>query len=131
MDEQPRCVLVIDDESSIRALICHILEHGGYRVLEASGGRSALALLHDGATVHSIVTDLEMDNGSGGWFLSQIAYDFPRLLARTLVISGDPGGAGAAHLGVRWGCPVLAKPFRAAELVAALREIGGGTPDAG
>jgi CheY-like chemotaxis protein len=119
---RPR-VLVVDDDAMLRALMERQLESGGYEVTVAASGRQGLALLHDGARVDAVVTDLRMDEGSGGWFLAHLGYDFPELLARTLVISGDAQGAGAAHIRARWHCPVLAKPFTAAELVATLDRI--------
>jgi CheY-like chemotaxis protein len=117
-------VLVVDDEPSLRMLLHRLLDRGGFAVREAVSGRNALAMLHEGLAVDCIVTDLRMDDGSGGWFLAHLAYEFPRLLARTLVISGDAGGAGAAHIRARWQCPVLAKPFTGEQLVAALEQMG-------
>jgi CheY-like chemotaxis protein len=117
-------VLVVDDDPTIRGLVRRVLEHEGHAVREAPSGRGALALLQEGAPVEAVVTDLKMGDGSGGWFLAHLAYEFPALLPRTLVISGDPGGAGTAHVVARWRCPVLAKPFTASQLVAAISGLG-------
>jgi hypothetical protein len=64
-----------------------------------------------------------MSDGSGGWLLAQLGYEFPALLTRTLLISGDSGGAAAAHVAARWRCPMLAKPFGPTDLVGAIRRI--------
>ena len=120
---------MVDDDASIRALLHRVLVGAGYEVLEAASGRSALAVLHEGAAMRFIVTDLTMEHGSGGWFLAQLAYEFPELLRRTLVISGDAEGAAAAHLAARWRCPVLAKPFSVAQLVDTLHGMEAGSPD--
>jgi DNA-binding NtrC family response regulator len=121
-----RRVLVVDDDPALRSLLHRLLDRGGFEVHEAVSGRNALALLHARPEVECIVTDLRMDDGSGGWFLAQVAYDFPQLLSRTLVISGDAGGAGAAHIRARWQCPVLAKPFTAEQLIETLDRMGVG-----
>jgi ActR/RegA family two-component response regulator len=68
-----------------------------------------------------LVTDLKMADGSGGWLVSQVAYEFPALLARTVVITGAASSASAAHVAARWRCPVVAKPFSGDELVGALK----------
>jgi CheY-like chemotaxis protein len=86
-------------------------------------GRDALDRLREGIAVQLLVTDLKMKDGSGGWLLAQIAYEFPALLPRALVISGDAGSTAAAHVAARWRCAVLPKPFGAAELIDAVQEL--------
>jgi DNA-binding NtrC family response regulator len=116
-------VLVIDDDASMRAAVRRFLEREGYRVVESTSGRDALERLRDGIDVRLIVTDLKMKDGSGGWLLAQLGYEFPALLGRTLVMSGDAGSAAAAHIVVRWRCALLPKPFGAAELIDALQAL--------
>jgi DNA-binding NtrC family response regulator len=122
----PACrpaVLVIDDDASLRAAVRRFLEREGYAVVESRSGRDALARLREGIGVRLIVTDLKMTDGSGGWLLAQLGYEFPALLAHTLVVSGDAGSAAAAHVVARWRCALLPKPFGAAELIDALQEL--------
>jgi two-component system, chemotaxis family, chemotaxis protein CheY len=118
-------VLVADDDETMRAMARHLLEEDGYEVVEAGSGRDALGQLRRGPLPDYLVTDLKMADGSGGWLVSQVAYEFPVLLARTVVITGAASGASAAHVAARWRCPVVAKPFTGAELVSALRGRGG------
>jgi CheY-like chemotaxis protein len=122
---QSPTVLVIDDDAPLRATIRRSLETGGFQVLEASSGRHALAQLREGPRVDLVVTDLRMEDGSGGWLLGQIAYEHPELLGCTVVMAGDAGGAGAAHVASRWRCPVLGKPFSREQLVGTLRALVG------
>jgi DNA-binding NtrC family response regulator len=123
LPEPPPAVLVIDDDASMRAAVRRFLEREGYDVAESASGREALARLRDGASVQLLITDLKMKDGSGGWLLAQIGYEFPALLPRTLVMSGDATGAAAAHVVARWCCPILPKPFGAAALLDALQEL--------
>lgn len=116
-------VLVIDDDAAMRAAVRRFLEREGYRVEESTSGREALTQLREGVSVRLVVTDLKMKDGSGGWLLAQLGYEFPTLLRRTLVVSGDADGAAAAHVVARWRCPILPKPFGAAELIDALQEL--------
>jgi CheY-like chemotaxis protein len=119
----PSAVLVIDDDAAMRAAVRRFLEREGYDVTESTSGREALTRLRDGAVVQLVITDLKMKDGSGGWLLAQLGYEFPALLSRTLVMSGDAGGAAAAHVVARWRCPILPKPFGAAALIDALQEL--------
>jgi CheY-like chemotaxis protein len=126
----PLTVLVSEDDPAIRKTVRRMLEGAGYEVREATSGRDALARLREGRAIHFLVTDLKMDDGSGGWLLAQLAYEFPALLPRTLIISGDATSTSAAHLVTRWRCPVLAKPFNAATLVRLLQSLSGEEPRA-
>jgi CheY-like chemotaxis protein len=58
------CVLVIDDEPSVRRVIGRELRALGYRALEASSARQGLAAL-ESESVDAIVTDLSMPDMSG------------------------------------------------------------------
>lgn len=117
-------VLVVDDDLTMRVLVRRMLEDAGYQVTEAESGRDALIRLRSSTIPHYLVTDLKMADGSGGWLVSQVGYEFPSLLPRTVVITGDAGGAAAAHVAARWRCPVLAKPITGSALLDALRRVG-------
>jgi len=91
-----RLVLVVDDDATRRAMARHVLEEDDYEVIEAEGGREALAKLRGGPLPDLLVTDLKMADGSGGWLVSQVGYEFPALVARTVVITGAASGAAGA-----------------------------------
>jgi two-component system chemotaxis response regulator CheY len=122
-------VLVVDDDLTIRMLVRRMLEGAGYQVTEASSGRDALIRLRSAALPHYLVTDLKMADGSGGWLVSQVGYEFPALLSRTVVMTGDATGAAAAHVAARWHCPVLGKPLTGPALLDALRRAGEASSD--
>lgn len=117
--------LVVDDDPPMRAMARHVLEKLGYDVREADGGREAMETLRRGPLPDLLVTDLKMADGSGGWLVSQVGYEFPALVARTVVITGAASGAAAAHVAARWQCPVVAKPFTDADLAEAIAGLGG------
>jgi CheY-like chemotaxis protein len=121
-------ILVVDDDLMTRVLVRRMLEEAGYQVTEAASGRDALVRLR-AALPHYLVTDLKMADGSGGWLVSQVGYEFPALLPRTVVITGDATGAAAAHVSARWRCPVVAKPITGPALLDALRQAGDATAD--
>lgn len=119
---KPR-VLVVDDDATMRAMARHMLDEAGYEIAEAESGREALASLRRGPLPDYLVTDLKMADGSGGWLVSQVGYEFPALVARTVVITGAAASAVAAHVTARWQCPMVAKPFTGAELVGAIAAL--------
>lgn len=116
-------VLVIDDDGALRTVMRRSLESGGYQVIEATSGRHALATLREGHAVDLVVTDLKMEDGSGGWLLAQLAYEHPELVGCTVVMAGDTEDVGAAHVASRWRCPVLEKPFSCEQLVDAVTAL--------
>ncbi|HXH71885.1 MAG TPA: response regulator [Mariprofundaceae bacterium] len=63
-----KTVLVVEDSTSSRDITSHFLQQGGFRVLEAEDGKSALALLKN-RHVDLILTDIMMPN-MDGWQLS-------------------------------------------------------------
>jgi EAL domain-containing protein (putative c-di-GMP-specific phosphodiesterase class I) len=58
------CVLVVDDEPGVRRALARQLRSLGYRALEASSGRQALAVLA-AERVHVVFTDLSMPDMDG------------------------------------------------------------------
>jgi len=118
-----RSVLVVDDEEAVRQSIRRFLERVGYEVREAWSGRSALAQITVGSPPELVITDLRMSDGSGYWFLEQLAEDFPDLLRRTVVVTGDTEHAEVSRLSRVTGCPVVRKPVELPDLLELLDEV--------
>jgi PAS domain S-box-containing protein len=118
-----RSILVVDDEDAIRSGVRRFLEKVGYDVREAWSGRSALAQITTGQPPEMVVTDLKMSDGSGYWFLDQLARDFPHLVERTVILTGDTEHAEVSRLARRTGCPILRKPLELPHLLETLDRI--------
>ncbi len=58
-------VLVVEDNDDVRNLTTRTLSQVGYRVLEASGGQQALALIADGQVIDLVVADVVMPQMNG------------------------------------------------------------------
>lgn len=67
-----KTILVVDDSSSLRALVKLSLSRAGYAVLEAGDGKEALATLDKGAKVNLIVSDVNMPTMDGITFVTQV-----------------------------------------------------------
>lgn len=118
-----RTLLLVEDEATIREVLATCAREAGYRVLEASDGASALAVLHDrpDQSVDLIVTDVGLPGGMNGrQFAGRARASRPavRILFITgyaeSVISTEPLGA-RMHL--------MVKPFELSAFLARLAEI--------
>lgn len=118
-----RSILVVDDDEAIRATLRAFLEKVGFEVREAWSGRSALAQLTTGRRPELVLTDLRMDDGSGYWFLNALKKDFPELVARTIIITGDTRVEAATELARETGCPLIRKPFELPRLLDTIDEV--------
>lgn len=59
-------ILVVEDEDSLRAMICKMLRHNGYKTLEAPNGEEALYISRQyKETIHIILTDVVMPGMNG------------------------------------------------------------------
>jgi CheY-like chemotaxis protein len=105
-------VLLIDDEELVRAGTAEMLRDLGHTVHEAKGGAEALAKLAGGLKVDAVVTDYMMPRMNGAEVAERLNALNPDL--PVLIISGYAG----SDLELQH--PQLAKPFRQADLAAAL-----------
>ncbi len=109
-DGQGRTVLVVDDEPSVRMLICDVLNDLGYTVIEAEDGRGGLEILRSGRRVDLLISDVGLPGGMNG---RQMA-DAGRVLRPGLKVLFITGYAETAALGdgnLGGGMQVLTKPF--------------------
>ena len=123
-------VLVVDDESAVRAIAARSLEHGGFRVLQASDGASALELVDRHGPPQVVLTDLMMPGVGGAELARRLKERWPAL--PIIFMSGysaeELHRQGAVGLEVE----VIQKPFTPGGLVqsvaAALSWVDAGVP---
>jgi len=116
-------VLIVDDDDTMRGVMRRMLLKAGYQVSEASSGASALERITTSRPPEFILTDLQMPEGSGYWLLDRLAKDFPQLLRRTVIVTGEPSSAAVERIARATGCPLVRKPFDFQTLVGALQEV--------
>jgi CheY-like chemotaxis protein len=105
-------VLLVDDEPLVRASTAEMLTELGYEVLQAGSGREALQKL-EGHAVELVVSDHLMPGLTGTELAHVIRDCWPGM--PVLIISGY-----AELEGVSPDIPRLSKPFRQADLAAAI-----------
>ncbi len=71
-----RRILVADDEEGVRRLIVRVLEHQGYRVIEAVNGQAAWDCLIE-EPVDLLITDLRMPDLDGQELLNRSRTLYP------------------------------------------------------
>ena len=111
-------VLLVDDEELVRSGVAEMLREIGHRVTVAGGGAEALNRLAAGAVIDAVVTDYKMPGIDGAELARRISAMRPGL--PVLLVTGYTGSADNAP-----DLPRLDKPFRRAELAAALERLTG------
>ena len=111
-------ILVVDDDEQVLATTADLVSSLGYRVLTASDGPAALALIEGGTEIDLLLTDYVMPNGMLGDELGRRAHDL-RERIKVLLLSGyamTAPGEEPEEL------PLLRKPYRQDDLARAIRE---------
>jgi signal transduction histidine kinase len=125
-------ILVVEDEASVRRLICSALGGSGHRLLEAANGAEALSVAASfPGRIDLVVSDVVMPVMDGAEMAARLRRYRPEL--RVLFVSGYPqtdgarsregegeGGRRAGRIELPPNAVLLAKPFRARDLIAAV-----------
>jgi len=131
-----RRVLLVEDESAIRALVRRVLDRAGYDVLEAPHGAAALEIVRTGTPLDLLLTDAAMPELSGVELARETAAlrpDLPIVLMSGYAeLSGVSVGPGGAISGVGTPMTFIEKPFTMDRLLAVVaRALGGRAQPAG
>jgi two-component system cell cycle sensor histidine kinase/response regulator CckA len=118
-DAQSRCLLVVDDEESVREVISDILECAGYRVLLAADGREALDLYAAHAReIDGVLLDMTMPRMNGVECFRALRQDHPG--ARVLLMSGYNEQDATGRFDSAGLAGFVQKPFAARTLLGTL-----------
>lgn len=108
-------VLIVDDDSDVRAVIADILEDSGCQVTSVTGGQPMRAALESGAPFAAVVLDTLMPGEKS----ASLALYAKELGLPVVMISGSPDAIKFAY---EHGLQLLAKPFDSRTLSAALEQ---------
>ncbi len=114
-----RRILVVDDEDSIRDVMCSILTQSGFACQPVTSGQDALEILRNADGVSIVLSDLIMEGMDGLTLLSRMQQDHPDIPVVMVTAVHDISIALAA---IRNGAyDYLLKPFEKEQLLAMVR----------
>jgi two-component system response regulator FlrC len=116
----PQLVMVIDDDSEMRAVLRDLLTREGFRVHEEAGGEHAIPSL-EGLQPDVVVVDKEMPGANGLDLVSYIGRRHPGV--PVILVTAFGGAATHTEAMRRGAAGYLEKPFRVAQLVDMLRHV--------
>jgi putative nucleotidyltransferase with HDIG domain len=112
-------ILVVDDEETIREIVCSMLTACNYQCRQAASGLEALALLESGEEFELMLSDLMMAGLDGNGLLEKTKERFPDMPVVMVTAVHDISVALAA---IRNGAyDYLLKPFEREQLLATVR----------
>jgi len=114
-------ILVVEDETALAAAVIDSLRESGYVVEHAADGEQAL-LRVQARSFDLVICDLKMPRLDGKAFFRTLSTTSPKLAKRVIFVTGDVAGTDAEKFLEESGCRWLAKPFRLAELLRAVKE---------
>jgi CheY-like chemotaxis protein len=111
-------VLVVDDEADVRCLLKRILLCHGFTVVEAHDGLTALYKVRQmRGNISALVTEIDMDGLNGIILARCVASEFPAIPILFVSSAAPESAQDVPH------SAFLAKPFKMAKLVEAVRRV--------
>jgi CheY-like chemotaxis protein len=117
-------ILVVDDDPSIRRLVCAVLLRAGYSTDEAKNGDEAIAKLRE-SQYAAVVLDLMMPVRSGYEVIDFVSAGMPAMLPSVIVMTAAARTRIKEPLGASGVGRVLFKPFDINELLRLVQECAG------
>lgn len=114
----PKCVLVVEDDDAVREVLDQLLRTGGWEPILADSAAEGEQLFHRHRDrVGLVLTDIVMPGRNGYWLAARI-----RAACPNVPIVAVSGYREVAEHAVDYFLRFLPKPFRPADLLAAVRE---------
>jgi len=114
-------VLVVEDEAHLASAVVDALTDAGYVVEHARDGGEATERVQ-AQPFDAVICDLKMPRVDGKAFYKLLEANVPDLSKRVIFVTGDVAGTDAEKFLEESGCRWLAKPFRLADLLRAVRD---------
>lgn len=118
MSEEPKKIMVVDDEPDIVEFMTDLLEEQGYKVASAQDGLKAMEVF-DEFHPDLILLDIQMPNETGVGFYRKLFRKHETENLPIFVISGMPGRRWSINNRV----PVFDKPIDEAKLLEEIKRV--------
>ena len=116
-------ILLVDDEPAIRRIAVRVLQRAGFRCLDAADGQDAFKLWQDNRdAVALVITDVMMPR-QNGWDLVLAVRGAGSKVP--FVVTSGYDASDVVPPGLSEGVMVVGKPWEAAQLVAAVKQMIG------
>jgi len=115
-------ILVVEDETPVRELVCNLLEAHGYKILQAESGVKALEVWSQSKDrVDLVLTDLVMPDRMNGRELAERLWsERPKL--KVIFTSGYSADVVGKDFVLRGGLNYLQKPYHPQQLAVTVRD---------
>lgn len=115
-------ILLVEDDSSLRAMVSYLLRWQGYQVLEAPDPATAQTLATNFSDpIHLLLTDVNLPQTNGYELARRLLAVRP--ISAVLFVSGEGGGDTTADQTLSVTQGFLLKPFGPQALTAKIREL--------
>jgi two-component system CheB/CheR fusion protein len=113
-------VLLVEEDTLVRSLLCRVLQRAGYQVIEAGGGDEAQRLTSSWqGPIHVLLTEFSSPRVDGCRLAEKISALRPNIVVLYTSSQPDEIRAGGPDAGMH----VIRKPFAAGVLMRRLREV--------
>jgi PAS domain S-box-containing protein len=119
--EHGEVVLVVEDETAVRALVVDVLQELGYHALEAVDGPSGLKLLQSNRRIDLLITDIGLPGLNGRQLADAARERRPDL--KVLFMTGYAENATIANGFLDPGMEMMTKPFAIEMMATRIRAI--------
>ena len=118
--EEPRVILVVDDNQLVAMTLSDVLREAGFAVLTVHSAQEAVMLIEQAEELAAIITDIRLEAGTDGWQVAERAREVHPDIP-VVYITGH-----GAHLHESCGVPdsrMLQKPFAGRQILDAVSAL--------
>jgi two-component system cell cycle sensor histidine kinase/response regulator CckA len=115
-------LLLVEDETPVRAFATRALKNKGYTVLEADCAEAGLEIMREhGSKIDLIITDVIMPGMNGPTMVEKISENYPDI--KVIFISGYAEDIFMNNYGAERSFNFLAKPFTLKQLASKVKDV--------
>ena len=116
-------ILIVEDDSQIRALLRQMLERAGYEVMEAPDGKEGIRLYRE-RPADLIIMDIIMPKKEGIETIADLKLEFPEVKIIAMSGGGQIGPEAYLQIAESFGAQrIFTKPIDRQELLVAVQEL--------